>query len=81
MGADGGYISCPLTPRSDRAMALRKCLWALLSLPVGAVARYWPGAARHRRQIDMLALRGIAALGAVGVALLADTAQLHVRAC
>lgn len=70
----------------DRAMSMRKFLWAQLSMPVGAVAAVLfvfavtDSALRDvGGPIDLVVLLGIAGLGAVGMAILVYTAQSLVR--
>jgi glucan phosphoethanolaminetransferase (alkaline phosphatase superfamily) len=70
----------------DRAMSMRKFLWAQLSMPVGAVAAVLfvfavtdSGLRDIGGPIDVVVLLGIAALGAVGMAILVYTAQSLVR--
>jgi uncharacterized membrane protein YhaH (DUF805 family) len=70
----------------DRAMSMRKFLWAQLSMPVGAVAAVLfvfaitDSAFRDiGGPIDVIVLLGIAALGAVGMAILVYTAQSLFR--
>jgi uncharacterized membrane protein YhaH (DUF805 family) len=70
----------------DRAMSMRKFLWAQLSMPVGAVAAVLfvfaitDSALRDMGgPIDWLVLLGIAAMGAVGMAILVYTAQSLFR--
>lgn len=70
----------------DRSMSMRKFLLAQLSMPFGAVAavlfvQYVTNS--HLRDIggpiDVIVLLGVAALGAVGIAILVYTAQSLVR--
>lgn len=70
----------------DRAMSMRKFLWAQLSMPVGAVAAVMfvfaitnSGLRDIGGPIDVIVLLGIAALGAVGMAILVYTAQSLFR--
>lgn len=70
----------------DRAMSMRKFLWAQLSMPVGAIASVMfvfaitnSGLRDMGGPIDWLVLLGIAALGAVGMAILVYTAQSLFR--
>lgn len=70
----------------DRAMSMRKFLWAQVSMPVGAVAAVLfvfaitDSAFRDiGGPIDVIVLLGIAALGAVGMAILVYTAQSLFR--
>ena len=70
----------------DRSMSMRKFLLAQLSMPFGAVAAVWFVMAvthSHLRDIggpvDVIVLLGIAAMGAVGAAILVYTAQSLFR--
>jgi hypothetical protein len=70
----------------DRAMSMRKFLWAQLSMPVGALASVWfvlsitsSRLADMGGPIDWLMLLGIAAVGAVGFAILVYVVQSLVR--
>jgi len=70
----------------DRAMSMRKFLLAQLSMPIGAVAAVlFVLKMTHSRLADMggpvdaLVLLGVAAAGAVGIAILVYTAQSLVR--
>ena len=70
----------------DRAMSMRKFLLAQLSMPVGAVAAVLFVQAMtnsHFRDIggpvDVIILLGVAAMGAVGMAILVYTAQSLLR--
>jgi hypothetical protein len=70
----------------DRAMSMRKFLWAQLSMPIGAIAAVMfvfgitDSALRDMGgPIDIIVLLGIAALGAVGMAILVYTAQSLLR--
>lgn len=70
----------------DRAMSMRKFLWAQLSMPVGAVAAVLfvfavtDSALRDiGGPVDVIVLLGIAAMGAVGMAILVYTAQSLFR--
>ncbi len=70
----------------DRAMSMRKFLWAQLSMPVGAVAAvlFVQGVTNsHLRDVggpvDVIVLLGVAAMGAVGAAILVYTAQSLFR--
>jgi drug/metabolite transporter (DMT)-like permease len=70
----------------DRAMSMRKFLWAQVSMPVGAVAAVLfvfaitDSAFRDiGGPVDVIVLLGIAALGAVGMAILVYTAQSLFR--
>jgi len=70
----------------DREVSWRKFLLAQLSMPVGAVAAVafvmWitnSGIADIGGPIDMIVLLGVAALGAVGIAILVYTAQSLLR--
>lgn len=66
----------------DRALSMRKFLLAQLSMPFGAVAAVLfvlQVTSSHMRDIggpiDVIVLLGVAALGAVGLAILVYTAQ------
>jgi uncharacterized membrane protein YhaH (DUF805 family) len=70
----------------DRSMSMRKFLLAQLSMPFGAVAAVvfvQVMTSSHFRDIggpiDVIVLLGVAALGAVGTAILVYTAQSLVR--
>jgi drug/metabolite transporter (DMT)-like permease len=70
----------------DRAMSMRKFLWAQLSMPVGAIAGVLfvfaitdSGLQDIGGPIDVIVLLGIALVGAVGMAILVYTAQSLVR--
>lgn len=70
----------------DRAMSMRKFLWAQLSMPFGAIAAVLfvqAVTSSHFRDIggpvDVIVLLGVAALGAVGAAILVYTAQSLFR--
>lgn len=70
----------------DRAMSLRKFLWAQLSMPVGAAGAVWFVLAITASRlsdmggpIDWLVLAGIALVGAVGFAILVYVVQSLVR--
>lgn len=70
----------------DRSMSMRKFLLAQLSMPLGAVAAVLfvqSVTNSHLRDvggpIDVIVLLGVAALGAIGVAILVYTAQSLVR--
>ena len=70
----------------DRAMSMRKFLWAQLSMPFGAIAAVLFVQAMtqsHFRDIggpvDAIVLLGVAAMGAVGIAILVYTAQSLFR--
>ncbi|SHF20773.1 hypothetical protein SAMN05444273_104297 [Litoreibacter ascidiaceicola] len=70
----------------DRELSMRKFLWAQLSMPFGAVlAVVFVQAMTHSGlrdiggPIDVIVLLGIAAMGAVGSAILVYTAQSLVR--
>lgn len=70
----------------DRAMSMRKFLWAQLSMPFGAVAAVlFVQAMTHSHfrdiggPIDVIVLLGVAAMGAVGAAILVYTAQSLFR--
>jgi hypothetical protein len=66
----------------DRAISMRKFLWAQLSMPVGAIAAVIfvqamtsSGFGDIGGPIDVIVLLAVAALGAVGAAILVYTAQ------
>lgn len=70
----------------DRAMSMHKFLWAQISMPFGAVAAVafvlWitrSGLRDIGGPIDVIALLGVAAMGAVGIAILVYTAQSLAR--
>lgn len=70
----------------DRAMSMRKFLFAQLSMPFGAVAAVLfvqSVTNSHLRDVggpvDVIVLLGVAAIGAVGAAILVYTAQSLVR--
>ena len=70
----------------DRAMSMRKFLLAQLSMPVGAVAAVWfvlaitsSSLSDMGGPIDLMVLLGIAAVGAVGVAILVYVVQSLMR--
>lgn len=70
----------------DRAMSMRKFLWAQLSMPFGAVAAVlFVQAMTHSHfrdiggPVDVIVLLGVAAMGAVGTAILVYTAQSLFR--
>lgn len=70
----------------DRAVSWRKFLWAQLAMPVGAVAAValvLGVTDSHLRDIggpiDVIVLLAVAALGAVGLAILVYTAQSLLR--
>jgi hypothetical protein len=70
----------------DRSMSMRKFLLAQLSMPVGAVAAVLfvqkmtnSGFADIGGPIDVIVLLGVAAAGAVGIAILVYTAQALIR--
>ncbi len=70
----------------DRAVSWRKFLWAQVSMPFGAVAAVLfvqAMTSSHLRDIggpvDVIVLLGVAAMGAVGDAVLVDTAQSLLR--
>ncbi|WP_068300358.1 DUF5368 domain-containing protein [Pararhodobacter sp. CCB-MM2] len=70
----------------DRAMSMRKFLLAQLSMPFGAIAAVLfvqAVTSSHFRDIggpvDVMVLLGVAALGAVGTAILVYTAQSLFR--
>ena len=70
----------------DRAMSMHKFLWAQISMPFGAVAAVafvlWitrSGLRDIGGPIDVIALLGVAAMGAIGIAVLVYTAQSLAR--
>ena len=70
----------------DRALSMRKFLWAQLSMPVGAVAAVLfvfaitrSGLGDMGGPIDVIVLLVIATLGAVGMAILVYSAQSLIR--
>lgn len=70
----------------DRAVSWHKFLWAQLSMPVGAVAAvlFVQGVTHSGLNdiggpIDVIVLLGVAAMGAVGMAILVYTAQSLLR--
>lgn len=70
----------------DRAVSMRKFLWAQLSMPVGAVAAVVfvqqitsSGLRDIGGPIDVIVLLGVAAMGAVGIAILVYTAESLIR--
>ncbi|MFC7704443.1 DUF5368 domain-containing protein [Plastorhodobacter daqingensis] len=70
----------------DRAVSMRKFLWAQLSMPFGAVAAVifilaitHSGLRDIGGPIDVIVLLGVAVLGAVGLAILVYTAQSLIR--
>ena len=70
----------------DRAMSMRKFLWAQLSMPIGAIAAVLfvqaitsSGFRDIGGPIDVIVLLGIATLGAMGMAILVYTAQSLFR--
>lgn len=70
----------------DRSMSMRKFLLAQLSMPIGAVAAVvfvQVMTHSHLRDIggpvDVIVLLGVAAMGAIGIAILVYTAQSLIR--
>ncbi|GGD21815.1 DUF5368 domain-containing protein [Sinisalibacter lacisalsi] len=70
----------------DRAMSMRKFLWAQLSMPFGAIAAVLfvqgitdSGFRDIGGPVDLIVLLGVAALGAGGLSILVYTAQSLVR--
>lgn len=70
----------------DRAMSMRKFLWAQLSMPFGAIAAVLfvqgitnSGFRDIGGPIDIVVLLGVAVMGAVGLAILVYTAQSLIR--
>lgn len=70
----------------DRAMSMRKFLWAQLSMPLGAVAAVLfvqgithSGFGDIGGPIDVIVLLAVAVMGAVGMAILVYTAQSLFR--
>ena len=65
----------------DRAVSWHKFLWAQLSMPVGAVLAVWFVMAMTHSSpadiggaVDLIVFLGVAALGAIGMAILVYTA-------
>lgn len=70
----------------DRSMSMQKFLLAQLSMPIGAVFAVWfvmmmtnSAMADIGGPIDVIVLLGVAAMGAVGIAILVYTAQSLMR--
>ena len=70
----------------DRAMSMRKFLWAQLSMPVGAIAAVLfvqamtsSGFGDIGGPIDVIVLLAVAVMGAIGMAILVYTAQSLFR--
>lgn len=70
----------------DRAVSMRKFMWAQLSMPFGAVAAVlfvqWmthSGFSDIGGPIDVIVLLGVAAIGAIGCAVLVYTVQSLFR--
>lgn len=70
----------------DRSMSMRKFLYAQLSMPIGAIAAVlfvWKitssGLSDIGGPVDVIILLGVAAVGAVGLAILVYTAQSLLR--
>jgi len=70
----------------DRAMSMRKFLWAQLSMPFGAIAAVLfvqaitdSGFRDIGGPVDLIVLLGVAALGAGGLSILVYTAQSLLR--
>lgn len=70
----------------DHAVSWKKFLWAQLSMPFGAIAAVWfLMVVTHSHlsdmggPIDLIVLLGVAAMGAVGAAILVYTAQSLLR--
>jgi hypothetical protein len=70
----------------DRSVSWRKFLWAQLSMPVGAVAAVafvlWvtqSGLSEIGGPIDVIVLLGVAAAGAIGLAILVYTVESLIR--
>ncbi len=70
----------------DRALSMRRFLFAQLSMPLGALAAVFfvlqvthSGLADIGGPVDVMVLLGVAALGAVGLAILVYTAQSLAR--
>jgi uncharacterized membrane protein YhaH (DUF805 family) len=70
----------------DRAMSMRKFLWAQVAMPFGAIAAVlFVQAMTHSHfrdiggPVDVIVLLGVAAMGAVGAAILVYTAQSLFR--
>lgn len=70
----------------DRAVSWRKFLWAQLSMPVGAVLAVWfVMAMTHSAPtdiggaVDLIVFLGVAAMGAIGMAILVYTVESLAR--
>lgn len=70
----------------DRAVSWRKFLLAQLSMPIGAILAVWLVMAMTHSQlgdiggpVDLIVLLGIAAMGAIGMAILVYTLQSLLR--
>ncbi|WP_342070637.1 DUF5368 domain-containing protein [Yoonia algicola] len=70
----------------DRSMSMRKFLMAQLSMPIGAVAAVvFVQAMTHSHlrdlggPVDVIVLLGVAAMGAIGTAILVYTVQSLIR--
>lgn len=70
----------------DRAMSMRKFLWAQLAMPFGAIGAVLflqrvthSGFRDIGGPVDVIILLGVAAIGAVGIAILVYTAQSLFR--
>lgn len=70
----------------DRSMSMRKFLLAQLSMPLGAIAAVLfvqkmtnSGFADIGGPVDVIVLLGVAAAGAVGIAILVYTAQALIK--
>lgn len=70
----------------DRAMSMRKFLWAQLAMPFGAIGAVLllqrvthSGFRDIGGSVDVIILLGVAAIGAVGLAILVYTAQSLFR--
>ncbi|MBU0644192.1 MAG: DUF5368 domain-containing protein [Alphaproteobacteria bacterium] len=70
----------------DRSVSWHKFLWAQLSMPLGAIAAVWFVMAMTHSAlsdiggaIDVIVLLGVAAMGAVGMAILVYTVQSLIK--
>ncbi|TNF21306.1 MAG: hypothetical protein EP318_07790 [Rhodobacteraceae bacterium] len=70
----------------DRSVSWKKFLWAQLSMPLGALAAVWFVMVMTRSRIsdlggpvDVIVFLGVAALGAVGAAILVYTVEGLIR--
>ncbi len=70
----------------DRALSMRKFMWAQVSMPFGAIAAVLfvqistdSGLRDIGGPVDVIVLLGVAVLGAIGLAILVYTAQSLLR--